>query len=398
VNAGGRDRPTGGRSLTIVVAGTSWDGVWQSERHLAVHLARRGPVLWVDPQISRLTPLRDRTAQRMLREDRLRAVAPNLLRLTPVTVPGVTRPVLRDLATRGARRTLRRAVAAIGLPVRATIVASLNDMLDAVPCDVRVFFGTDDYVAGARLMGTDPAWLERCTRRQLAGADVVVATSEVLADRWSAQRPDIDVIPNGCDFERLSGAEQAALPDDVGLPPPIAGFIGHMSERIDLEMLAAVADSGNSLLLVGPRQPTFEIARLDALLERPNVRWVGAKRFAELPSYLRVIDVGLTPYSQSEFNRASFPLKTLDYLAAGRPVVASDLPAHHWLGSGQVHIAGSAARFGELTAELLAAPRSAATGAECRRVAARNSWATRTAEIDALIESRRRERVGSGAA
>ncbi len=398
MSGGGRDRPAGGRSLTIVVAGTSWDGVWQSERHLAAHLARRGPVLWVDPQISRLTPLRDRSAQRTLREDRLRAVAPNLLRLTPVTVPGVTRPVLRDLATRGARRALRHAVEAIGLPVRATIVASLNDMLDAVPCDVRVFFGTDDYVAGARLMGTDPTWLERCTERQLARADVVVATSQVLADRWSPQRPSIEVIPNGCDFERLSGAEQAALPDDVGLPPPIAGFIGHMSERIDLRMLAGVADSGNSLLLVGPRQPTFEIARLDALLERPNVRWVGAKRFAELPSYLRVIDVGLTPYSQSEFNRASFPLKTLDYLAAGRPVVASDLPAHRWLDSEQVHIAGSVAEFGALTAELLAAPRSEATGAECRRVAARNSWAARAAEIDALIESRRRDPVGSGAA
>ena len=62
-----------------------------------------------------------------------------------------------------------------------------------------------------------------------------------------------------------------------------------------------------SLLLVGPRQATFEIAKLDRLLASPNVQWVGAKNFQELPSYLRVIDVGLTPYSQSDFNRASFP-------------------------------------------------------------------------------------------
>jgi glycosyltransferase involved in cell wall biosynthesis len=385
----------GERSLTIVVAGTSWDGVWQSERHLAMQLADRGPVLWVDPQISRLSPLRDGSARQALDEERLRPVAPNLLRLTPVTVPGVSRPVLRDLATRGARRALRRAVGAIGLPVRTTLVASLNNMLDAVPCDVSVFYGTDDYVAGAELMGTDPAWLQRCTERQLDRADIVIATSEVLADRWSELRSDIHVIPNGCDFERLAATDLAPIPDDVHLPRPIAGFVGHMSERIDLEMLDAVADTGDSLLLVGPRQPTFEISRLDALIARPNVQWVGAKRFAELPSYLRVIDAGLTPYSQSDFNRASFPLKTLDYLAAGRPVVASDLPAHRWLDADHVHIARSAAEFGPLTRGLLADRRSADVVRECRRVAAENSWEVRAAEIAALLDPGARVMAGS---
>ena len=67
------------------------------------------------------------------------------------------------------------------------------------------------------------------------------------------------------------------------------------------------------------------------------------RQFQELPSYLRVIDVGLTPYSQSDFNRASFPLKTLEYLAAGRPVVASDLPANRWLDTSHVSIAADAA-------------------------------------------------------
>lgn len=370
--------------LTVVVAGTSWDGVWQSERHLAMQLARRGPVLWVDPQMSRLSPLRDPSARRALREDRLRPVESNLLRLTPVTVPGVTRPVLRDVAGREARRAVRRAVDRIGMPVGMTIVASLNDMLDVVPCDVSVFYGTDDYVAGARLMGTDPAWLQRSTERQLERADVVIATSQVLADRWSEHRGDIHFLPNGCDFERLSAADRAAPPDDVTLPRPIAGFLGHMSERIDLEMLDAVADTGASLLLVGPRQPTFEIAKLDALIARPNVQWVGAKRFTELPSYLRVIDVGLTPYSQSSFNRASFPLKTLDYLAGGRPVVASDLPAHRWLGTDQVHITETAVQFGATTAELLAAPRRPEVTCECHRVAARNSWAARASEVAEL--------------
>ena len=67
--------------------------------------ARRArPVLWVDPPISRMTPLDDASAAAALREDRLREVAPNIMRLSPVTVPGVTRPVLRELALRQSRR------------------------------------------------------------------------------------------------------------------------------------------------------------------------------------------------------------------------------------------------------------------------------------------------------
>ncbi|MEZ5063071.1 MAG: glycosyltransferase [Solirubrobacterales bacterium] len=373
--------------LAIVVAGTSWDGVWQSERHLAMQLARRMPVLWVDPQMSRLSPLRDPSARRALREDRLRPISDNLLRLTPVTVPGVTRPFLRDVAAREARRAVRRAVDRIGMPVGMIVVASLNDMLDVVPCEASVFYGTDDYVAGARLMGTDPAWLQRSTERQLDLADVVIATSHVLAERWSGHRDDIHVLPNGCDFDRLATADRAPPPDDVDLPGPIAGFLGHMSERIDVGMLDAVAATGASVLLVGPRQPTFEIARLEALFARPNVQWVGAKHFSELPSYLRVIDVGLTPYSQSAFNRASFPLKTLDYLAAGRPVVASDLPAHHWLDTGQVHIARDPEEFARATSALLSSPRSPQTVCECHRVAARNSWEARASELLELGEA-----------
>jgi teichuronic acid biosynthesis glycosyltransferase TuaH len=61
------------------------------------------------------------------------------------------------------------------------------------------------------------------------------------------------------------------------------------------------------------------------------VRYTGRVPPADVPGYLAAIDIGITPYTSSEFNRASFPLKTLEYLAAGRPVVSSDLPGARWL-------------------------------------------------------------------
>jgi teichuronic acid biosynthesis glycosyltransferase TuaH len=371
--------------LVVMVPGNPWDGNRFGQHHVAAQLARRVTVLWVDPQISYLTPLNDPGAATALREDRLRRVAPNILRLTPVTVPGVTRPILREVAVRQARRAVRRAVERLGARVHTTIVAGLSDMLDVVPGAQRVFFGTDDYVAGAALMGTDPRWLAGLEARQLTKAEIVVAISPVLQEKWSARRPDVTLVPNGCDAGHFATADAAPLPADVELEGPIAGFVGHMSERIDLSMLEAVAASGVSLLLVGPRQPTFEIAKLDALLARPNVQWVGNKPFAELPSYLRVIDVGLTPYQQSDFNHASFPLKTLEYLAAGRPAVVSDLPAHRWLQTPHVTIATTAQDFAARTQALLAAPSRRQDGDARRAFAQQHSWAARADDIARLL-------------
>ena len=376
---------SGWDELLLVVAGTSWDGLWMSEQHIAVELSRRIPVLWVDPPISWLTPLRNASAPEALRAPRLRMVRPGLARLSPITVPGVSRPGLRDIARRQSRRAVRRAITQLGARVRGTIVACIEEPLDVVPSGRTLFYGTDDFVAGATLLGLNRDWLERRERRQLEAADVVVAVSEVLRDKWSSVRSDVVVIPNGCDTAHFADVDRAPLPTDVTLPGPIAGLIGRVSERIDLTCLEAVADRGISLLLVGPIQREYERERVARLLSRPNVQWVGEKLFQDMPSYLRVIDVGLTPYTRSPFNLASFPLKTLDYLAAGREVVATDLPSVGWLDTDLIAVAGSPEEFAGTTAKVLARGRTPAETALRQQFAEGHSWARRAEEIAALM-------------
>jgi glycosyltransferase involved in cell wall biosynthesis len=171
----------------------------------------------------------------------------------------------------------------------------------------------------------------------------------------------------------------------VDLPGPVAGFVGHINERMDLRLLEAVAGAGHSLLLVGPRDAGFEPARFEALLRHPRVRWVGPKPTALLPGYLRLIDVGLVPYTGSAFNRGSFPLKTLEYLAAGRAVVATDLPAARWLATDLVTIASGPGEFAAEAGRLLGRPRTPEEVARRRRFAAGHSWAGRAAALSAAI-------------
>ena len=151
--------------------------------------------------------------------------------------------------------------------------------------------------------------------------------------------------------------DNAPLPTGISLTKPVAGVVGQFSPRIDLSLLEAVAGSGLSLLLVGPRLAGWGGDRFDSLVGRSNVAWVGQVPFDRLASYLRLIDVGLTPYADSPFNRASFPLKTLEYLAAGRAVISTPLPAVSELATDLIITAQDAREFAAAALRLAARPR-----------------------------------------
>jgi len=369
--------------LVVFFGGTAWDGNRFPDQHIAERLARYSPVLYVDPPLSIVRAPRWSGAAIM--RPRLQRLGPSLLRLTPLAPPAPLRAAVRGTTYRLMRRATCAMVRRLGGDVRAVVVASLNPMLSTWPGAVRVLYGTDDFAAGAELLGVDGNWLRQREQQQLAAADLVVAVSEPLADKWRAMGAEVTVISNGCDDELFSQVDDAPWPADVTLPGPIAGFVGHLSERIDLALLEAVAAAGHSLVLVGPRQPTFGMARMDELLERPNVTWVGPKPFESLPSYLRTFDVGLLPYADSAFNRASFPLKTLEYLAAGRPAVATDLPAIRSLNTDLIDVATGPEDFAAAVGRALRSPQDPGLTARRQEVAGQHSWNSRATEFADLI-------------
>jgi len=194
---------------------------------------------------------------------------------------------------------------------------------------VNVFYGTDDYLAGAELMGLSARYQLRQEIRVVGRADVVAAVSPQLAERWAGFGANPVVIPNGC--WPIKARKRAALPELKDLPQPVVGLIGQLSDRIDLSVLNAIADAGISLLIVGPLDPRWQQQRFKKLVNRSHVYYTGPVSAEAMPSYLAAIDIGITPYRDTPFNRASFPLKTIEYLGAGVPVISTDIPAAHWL-------------------------------------------------------------------
>jgi teichuronic acid biosynthesis glycosyltransferase TuaH len=377
--------PADWRGLIVLCSGISWDGAFMSDKQLAVRLCEYAPVLFVDPPMSVLTPIKRPELRQALTEPRLSRLGPRLARLTPFSLPGISRPILRDVAIRATRAAMKRAVHTLGGDVRAVIIASLDGLFGACNESVRVLWGTDDFAAAGQLMGLSTEWLQKREVAQLQSADLIVAVSQHLADHWREMGKNALVIPNGCDSTMYAETDTAPWPADVTLPEPIAGFVGQLSERIDLRYLEAIADTGRSLLLVGPRQPTFELGRINALLQQPNVQWVGSKPFGSLPSYLRAMRVGITPYARTAFNDSSFPLKTLEYLAAGRAAISTDLPSARWLQTDLVTICSTPQEFAACTGLALDAPVDESLQATRKAFAVRHSWDSRARDFASLL-------------
>lgn len=308
-----------------------WDDIRGTDWHLATAITRYADILWVDPPVSPVRiAFRSKAPSRSFRP-RLSVVDDQILRLTPMALPGLSRPGVRATTAMLVRGQVRRTLRQLNIRPFAVVATHLQDLLGRWGCDVvDVLYGTDDYVAGADLMGLSARYLRAQESHALARADIVAAVSPHLVQRWTELGADVILIPNGC---RLTNISTVITANDLpSLRPPVVGLVGQLSERIDLDILEAIVDAEYALLVVGPVDPRWDgRQRFKNLTERSNVHYAGPVSADALPSYLAAIDVGITPYRDTPFNRASFPLKTLEYLAAGLPVVSADLPATRWL-------------------------------------------------------------------
>jgi len=376
----------------VWIAPVSWDGIPGTDRAMATELTRYARVLWVDPPVSAMTPARLRGEIGGGILPSLSAARDGITRLTPVALPGLSRPGVRATTAPLLRAQISWALRRLRIRPTAVVAGCLEDVLGRWDGAVSVLYVTDDHVAGAGLMGLSADRLRAQERQAVARADVVAVVSPQLAEHWSARGADPVLIPNGC-YPASGGA--APAPAFTDLPKPVAGLVGQLTERIDVGLLEAVADAGLSLLLVGPYDPRWEPERFAALIARPNVHHTGRVPAGEIPSYLAAMDVGLTPYASTPFNQASFPLKTLEYLGAGLPVVSTDLPGSRWLrddlassdpaaASQLMALAGGKTEFAAAVRRLAAKPgrtasakRSHGPGGRAARAAAARAFADR---------------------
>ena len=105
------------------------------------------------------------------------------------------------------------------------------------------------------------------------------------------------------------------------MPSRVVGYYGVIDERIDYELLAEVAQQNPevSFVMIGP------VVKVDPaeLPQAGNLHYLGGKAYAELPAYLKGFDVAMMPFALNESTKFISPTKTLEYIAAQKPVIST---------------------------------------------------------------------------
>ena len=157
-----------------------------------------------------------------------------------------------------------------------------------------------------------PKELVERERRLLQRADVVFTGGRSLYEAKRSLHPNVHSFPSSVDAAhfRAARAQREAPHDQAQIPAPRLGYYGVIDERLDLDLITAVADARPEwqVVLVGP------VVKIDpaTLPQRPNIHHLGPKDYAELPAYAAGWDVALMPFARNDATRFISPTKTLE--------------------------------------------------------------------------------------
>lgn len=180
-----------------------------------------------------------------------------------------------------------------------------------------------------------------------ADADLVFTGGRSLFNAKKIYHPDVHLFPSSIDVNHFARAlESSGEPDDqAAIPAPRAGFAGVIDERFDRDLMAQLADLKPDwqFVMIGP---VVKIREED-LPQRPNIHYLGARSYSDLPEYLGGWQVAMMPFAINEATRYISPTKTPEYLAAGLPVVSTAIHdvVDPYERVGLVSIAETAAEF-----------------------------------------------------
>jgi UDP-galactopyranose mutase len=180
----------------------------------------------------------------------------------------------------------------------------------------------------------------------LQWADVVFTGGPSLYRAKLGRHPNVHCFPSSIDKAHYGSARTAGLQepvDQAALPRPRLGYFGVVDERLDYGLLDALAKARPhwQIVMVGP------LTKVDPkdLPHHANIHFLGQKAYEELPAHISGWDVALMPFARNEATRFISPTKTLEYMAAGRPIVSTPITDVQEPYGDIVYIAGTAEAY-----------------------------------------------------
>lgn len=285
-----------------------WGFVFQRPNHLMSRFARKGSrVFFIEEPFFDSDFAHLEIAEEM---PNLWVCTPHIQKgLEPSQVEAALRGLVQGLlSARGIVKPLLWYYTPMALPLGQGIKASL------------VVYDCMDELSGFH--GAPRELVER-ERSLFSRADLVFTGGQSLFESKRTQHSRVHAFPSSVDREHyLQARKHQEEPSDQGdIPFPRVGYFGVIDERIDLLLIAALAESRPSLQIV-MLGPVVKIEE-SSLPRAPNIHYLGQKKYSELPRYVAGWQVAMMPFALNDATRYISPTKTLEYLAAGKPVVST---------------------------------------------------------------------------
>lgn len=376
------------RGRDIVCFSHDWTGDPLSKTHLMRVLSRENRILWVNAIANRTPTASSKDVSRVFRKlkaftEPIREVEPNIFVLNPLAVPAYGSNLVRTFNQRFLASQIRRAMRGLGFSDVLNFVfnPAAGLLAGKIGEEKVVYYCVDEYTAFTGVA----AGLKEIEEDLFRRADLVVVSAEKLFESKHRFNTNTHLIRHGTDWAHFRSAVDLNLPvpgDMTDLPRPIIGFHGLLADWVDFELIKKTAESfpNASVVLVGKVSVDAErkIGILDGVA---NIHLVGRKPYKDLPAYCRHFDVAINPFVINELTLAANPLKVREYLAAGVPVVSTDIPEVRVLED--CLVANGAESFISLIGKVLAGDRR--SSAEISDAIRHESWDAKVDELRSII-------------
>lgn len=351
----------------------AWDTVWQRPQEQAIGLSRHRPVVFISPvQLHELTSrLWDRWQfHRVLEKGRLHVISP--LIFAGEYRNSAVRLVNRQLILKAVKpfTSHKGFLFLTNSPFSAWMLDSLKPR--GVAYDL-----IDDFCA----FSWAPPEGRNLENKLIRKSSIGFAGTGYLQEKYQGRLPHLEFLPSGVQYKRMTGPVPEPL-ELRSLPSPRILYVGTLNDRLDgrLFLEAAKANPTGSVIVIGPRHGTFACPELP-----DNVHFLGLQPHERLPEFYQHCDLGIMPFADNEAARAINPVKTLEYLACGLPVLSTPVPDVIKYYPEVVRVE-PAPHWGKALTELLAEGKE--EGAAMRSAFARNrSWKRLVDQMEQKLHS-----------
>jgi glycosyltransferase involved in cell wall biosynthesis len=207
------------------------------------------------------------------------------------------------------------------IPIGWFYSASFSPLLEQLHFETVVYDCMDEL----SLFKGAPVHLINQEKYLMAYADIIFTGGKSLYESKKQLHANVYCFPSSVDEEHfahaLNGIEIAT--DIVNLPSPVVGYYGVIDERIDLKLLHETSKKlpNVSFVMIGP------LAKIEDadLPKENNIYYLGMKSYDELPNYLKAFDIAMMPFALNDATKYISPTKTLEYMAAGKPIISTKI-------------------------------------------------------------------------